>query len=133
MMTEERVVFLAAPVGMRESAEYLAAFRLARNRHPDQRVICDAELWSTAKEFHQTYKKQLGSFIVSDLYILTAPDGTVGYGIFQMWRYLLKHQESKTTALFPSGGKDGSFEELEDCTLAVISKDTQRYAVPAGM
>jgi hypothetical protein len=130
---EERVGLLVAPATMRDTAEYLAAFRLAEDRHPDQRVVPDAELWSTAKEFHQTYKKRLGSFVVSDFYILTAPDGTVGRGIFEMWRYLRKHQESKTTALFPTGCKDGSFEELEDCELAVIGKDTERYAVPAAI
>jgi hypothetical protein len=78
-------------------------------------------LWSTAKEFHQRYKKWLGSVAVSNFYILTAPDGTVGKGIFDMWRYLKKHQKSKTIALFPASSDD--FEKMEDCELAVISND----------
>ena len=126
---EERVALLVAPVRMRESAAYFAAFRLAEERHPNQRIVADEELWSTAKEFHQTYKKQLGSFVVSDFYILTAPDRTVGQGIFEMWRYLKKHQEPNTTALFPTGSEDG-FEEIEECELAVIGTDTARFAVP---
>jgi hypothetical protein len=125
----ERVTLLVAPVGMRDTAEYYAAFRLIEDRHPDQRIVADEELWSTAKEFHQTYKRWLGSVVVSDLYILTALDGTVGQGIFQMWRYLKKHQDSQTTALFPTGDADG-LEEIEDCELKVVSKDTGRYAVP---
>jgi hypothetical protein len=125
---EERVALLVAPVGMRESADYFAAFRLAEDRHPDQRIVPDAELWSTAKEFAQTYKKWLGCVAVSNFYILTAPDGTIGQGIFNMWSYLRKHQQSKTTALFPIGGND--FEEIADCELAVIGSDTGRFAVP---
>src|SRR5919199_4560012 len=95
-----------------------------------QRLVADEELWSTAKEFHQTYKKQLSSFVVSDFYILTAPDGTVGRGIFEMWRYLKKHQEPNSTALFPTGSEEDDFEEIEECELAVISTDTARFAVP---
>jgi hypothetical protein len=129
---EERVVLLAAPVSMRDTAEYFVACKLAEDRHPDQRVVPDAQLWSTAREFHQTYKKRLASFSVSDFYILTAPDGTVGRGIFDMWRYLTKHQQSKTTALFSTVGKDGYIEEIEDYELAVIGKDTARFAVPVA-
>jgi hypothetical protein len=126
----ERVTLLVAPVGMRDTAEYYAAFRLIEDRHPDQRIVADEELWSTAKEFAQTYKKWLCSVVLSNFYILTAPDATVGQGIFDMLRYLKKHQQSKTTALFPTGGQDGSFEEIEDCELKVIGKDSSRYAVP---
>jgi hypothetical protein len=126
---EERVALLVAPASMRESAEYLGAFTLAEARHPDQRIVPDQELWSTAKEFHQRYKKWLGSVAVSDFYILTAPDGTVGKGIFDMWRYLRKNQKSKTIALFPTGSND-DFEEMEDCELAVITNDTAKFAVP---
>jgi hypothetical protein len=107
---EERVALLVAPVGMRESAEYFAAFKLAEDGHPDQRIVPDTQLWSTVKEFAQAYKKWLGSVAVSNFYILTAPDGTVGRGIFDVWRYLRKNQKSKTTALFPTGSSDGSFE-----------------------
>ena len=128
-MGENRVALLAAPVRMRKTTEYFAAFRLAKECHPQLRIIADEELWSTAREFHQTYKKQLSSFVVSNFYVLTAFDGTVGRGIFDMWRYLRKHQNSKITALFPIGN-EGSFEEIEECELSVIGEDTGRYAVP---
>jgi hypothetical protein len=124
----ETVVLLVAPVNMRESAEYVAALRLAEDRHPDHRIVTDDKLWSTAKEFHQTYKQWLSSFTVSNLYILTAPDGTIGRGIFNIWRYLTKHQQSKTTALFPIGSD--AFEEIVDCELTIIGGDTARFAVP---
>ena len=130
----ERVALLVAPAPMRESPEYLMAFGLVEQRHSDRRTVADEELWDTAKEFGKTYKKRLGSFEVTHLYVLTAPDGTVGRGIFQMWRYLVAHQESKTIALFPTGDKEevGSFEELEDFELSVIGADTARYAVPTA-
>jgi hypothetical protein len=124
----ETVVLLVAPVSMRERAEYFAAFSLAEERHPDQRVISDAQLWDTAKGFQQTYKHWLSSVTVSHLYILTAPDGTIGRGIFNIWCSLTKHQQSKITALFPIGSEE--FEEIADCELAVIGGDTARFAVP---
>jgi len=130
----ERVALLVAPAPMRESPEYLMAFGLVEQRHSDQRTVADEELWHTAREFGKTYKKRLGSFEVTHLYVLTAPDGTVGRGIFQMWRYLVAHQESKTIALFPTGDKEeaGTFEEVEGFELTVIGSDTARYAVPTA-
>src|SRR5947209_11863276 len=106
----EIVVLLVAPVRMRESAEYGAAVRLAEDRHPEQRIIADSQMWNTAKGFQETYKHWLSSITVSHLYILTAPDGTIGRGIFNIWRYLTKHQSSKTTALSPLGTRD-AFDE----------------------
>jgi hypothetical protein len=126
---EEQVAFLVAPAAMHKTPEYVAAFNLIEERHPDRRIISDEELWNTTKEFVQTYRQWLKSHVVTDFYILTAPDGTVGFGIFQMWRRLTKYQNSKTRALFPTG-EDGSFEEIEGCELSVVSKDWARYAVP---
>jgi hypothetical protein len=129
MTMEEKVAFLVAPAAIHNTPEYVAAFKLMEARHPDRRIISDEELWSTTKEFVQPYKQWLKSHVVTDFYILTAPDGTVGFGIFQMWRRLTKYQNSKTRALFPTG-EAGRFEEIEDCELSVVSKDWARYAVP---
>jgi hypothetical protein len=129
MTMEEKVAFLVAPAAMHKTPEYAAAFNLIEARHPELRIVSDEELWKTTKEFVQTHKQWLKSHAVTDFYILTAPDGTVGFGIFQMWRRLTKYQNSKTRALFPTG-EDGGFEEIEDCELTVVSKDWARYAVP---
>ena len=129
MIMEEQVAFLVAPAAMHNTPEYVAAFKLIEERHPDLRIVSDEELWKTTKEFVETFKTWLKSHAVTDFYILTAPDGTVGFGIFQIWRRLKRYQASKTSALFPTG-EDGGFEELEGCELTVVSKDWARYAVP---
>jgi hypothetical protein len=126
---EEQVAFLVAPAAMHNTPTYVAALKLMEARHPELRIVSDEELWKTTKEFVQTYKQWLESHVVTDFYILTAPDGTVGFGIFQMWRRLAKYQQSKMRALFPTG-EAGSFEEIADCELSVVSKDWARYAVP---
>jgi hypothetical protein len=126
---EERVAFLVAPAAMHKTPAYVAAFKLIEARHPDLRIVSDEELWKTTKEFVETYRQWLKSHAVTDFYILTAPDGTVGFGIFQMWRRLKKYQNSKMRALFPTG-EAVRLEEIEDCELSVVSKDWARYAVP---
>ncbi len=123
----ERVIFFAAPVGMHGTRTYEEAVNIVRGRHGGEaRLEIDAGRWPSAKDWRATYKKVLANLGVTDLYVLTAKDLTVGRGIYDMWRYLTEELgASARAALFPNG------EELEGFALRVIDPENwTRYAVP---
>ncbi len=125
----QRVIFLAAPVGMHGSTAYEEATDRIRGRFPDAlqggRLELDAGRWRGAKHWRETYEEVLADLGVTDLCILTAEDGSVGRGIYDMWRYLTRERGAAARlALFPNG------EELEGFALRVIDPDNwTRYAV----
>lgn len=128
---------LLAPTPVRETPYYPAALELIGNRHPDARIIPDAGLWESTAHWRETYRETLREIGATDLYILTAPDGTVGRGVHEMYLVLSRCGVVCRAALFPAAAPVQTpaepFEELAGFELRVVDADNwRRYAVPVA-
>lgn len=126
------VILLLAPAPMHGSPPYAAAFEEIRRRHPDAEVVPDAGLWEGLADWKANHEATLRELAPTDLYVLTAPDGTVGRGIYVMWRMLARSGVRCRAALFPAAPGD-PFEAIGPFELRVAGpEDWRRYAVPAA-
>jgi hypothetical protein len=123
-------VFLAAAIAKHGSADYAAALEEIRRKHPAAEIIQDAGLWTGAKHWRATYREMLRALAITDLYVLTADDGTVGRGVYDEWRYLTEELGATArAALFPGEPRG----ELAAFELEVLDPDNwRRYAVPVA-
>jgi hypothetical protein len=126
------VILLLAPALMHGSPSYAAALEEVRRRHPGAEVVPDAGLWEGLADWKANHKATLRELAPTDLYVLTAADGTVGRGIYAMYLLLSRSGVRCRAALFPAApGKP--FEAIEGFTLRVADpKNWRRYAVPAS-
>lgn len=124
------VILLLAPVPMHGSPSYAAALEEVRHRHPDAEVVPDAGLWEGLDDWKANYKATLRELAPTDLYMLAAPDGTVGRGVHTMYLLLSRSGVSCRAALFPTAPGE-PFETIEGFALQVAdNEDWRRYAFP---
>ena len=126
------VILLLAPAFVHGSPTYAAALEEVRRRHPGAKVVPDAGLWNGLADWKANHKATLRGLAPTDLYVVTAPDRTVGRGIFNMWLILAAGGVRCRAALFPATPGE-SFEVIEGFELRVTNaEDWRRYAVPVA-
>lgn len=126
----EGCVALIAPIAMHEAPAYEEARELIEGRHPKATLLADRGLFEGFADWSRRYKEVFG--VADRLYVLTAEDGTVGRGTYQVWEFLSQEKDIPSTTLIPD--PVGGFEECsEGFRLEVIDEDNlTRYAAPTA-
>lgn len=116
-------IYLAASIPLYTDPAYDQALRLIKTRHPHATILPCRGLWPDTASWLATYQDVLKP--VRILYILVAPDGVVGRGIFKEWLFLQRRGVPAWRVHV-----DGRVEPLEELVV-IDAGNYRRYAAVA--
>ena len=121
------MIFLMAPKDIQQSPDYERALELLKQRHGENLVAADRDLFASDKEWRKSWKEVYGK--ADEIYILAREDGTVGLGVWKQWKYLSK-RGVPAQVLF-EGGVEQSHEgfKLERLEAKKGEEDLARFAM----
>lgn len=121
------MIFLMAPKDLHESPGYEQALELLRERHEEESVAADRDLFGSGKEWKKSWKEVYGR--AEEVYVLAREDGTVGLGVWKQWKYLSKRGVPARVLFEASGDESHEDFSLQRLEYPKSEQDPSRFAM----